>query len=141
MGIDRVDEYAGLFRELEIGLRLAPTRAGVVPAAKALASFLDEDAGVPVRLAGLSCDPSRVLITIAVRLGGIDEIKAADPSARAAVLLIQRIVDGLAAYDPAFVTLPDRFSAEARLAAQVLAREASGQTAFLSTLGQLASAR
>ena len=116
------DSYAGLRRDLEIGLRLAPTRAAAAVAAKSLAAFLDAEPTVPVRLAGLSVDDSRVLITIAVTLGEITDIKVAGGHSRAAVLLLQRIVDELAAYDPAFATVPDPSSAEARLAAHVVAR-------------------
>lgn len=116
------DTYAGLRRDLEIGLRLAPTRSAAAVAAKSLAAFLDAEPTVPVRLAGLSVDDSRVLLTIAVTLGDISDIKVAGGHSRAAVLLLQRIVDELSAYDPAFATVPDPSSAEARLAAQVLTR-------------------
>jgi hypothetical protein len=139
VGIDRIDEYAGLRRELEIGVCLAPTRAGAAAAAKALAAFLDEDPAVPVRLAGLTCDSSRVLITIAVTLGAIDDIKVAGPGSRAGVLLLQRIVDDLAGYDPAFVTLPEPSSAEARLAAHVVAHADRGRATVLTAVKQLAT--
>ena len=115
---ERLDTYAGLRRVLEIGIRLAPTRATAVAASKSLAAFLDA-APVPVRLAGLAADDSRVLITLAVALGDVDDIKVAAPESRAALGLIQRIVDDLAAYDPAFATLPAPSTAEARLAAHV----------------------
>jgi hypothetical protein len=116
------DSYAGLRRELEIGLRLAPTRASAAVAAKSLAALLDADPTVPVRLAGLAVDDSRVLITVAVTLGEISDIKVAGGTSRAAVLLLQRIVDDLAVYDPAFAALPAPSSPEARLAAHVVAR-------------------
>ena len=114
-----LDAYAGLRRVLEVGIRLAPTRPTAVAASKALAAFLDS-AGVPVRIAGLAADDSRVLITIAVSLGAVDDIKTAAPESRAALALVQRIVDELAGYDPAFATLPQPSSAEARLAAHVM---------------------
>ncbi len=136
MSIERIDEYAGLHRHLEIGLRLAPTRAAAVPAAKALAAFLDEDPAVPVRLAALSADSSRVLVTLAVTLGEINDIKVAGPGSRSAVQLIQRIVDELAAYDPAFVALPEPTSAAARLAAHVSA--GAGGVTVLAAVRQLA---
>jgi hypothetical protein len=141
MNAEHFDEFAGMRRELEVAVCLAPTRASAVPAAKALAAFLDSDPGTAVRLAGLACDDSRVLITLAVCLGSIDEIKTADPASRAAVLLIQRIVDDLAAYDPAFVTLPEPASAEARLAMHVVARNDAGHGAVLAAVGHLASVR
>ena len=115
------DTYEGLRRELEVGLRLAPTRASAAVAAKSLAALLDAEPTVPVRLAGLAVDDSRVLITVAVTLGEVSDIKVAGGHSRAAVLLLQRIVDALAAYDPAFATLPAPTSSEARLAAHVLA--------------------
>ena len=129
------DTYAGLRREFEIGLRLAPTRASAAVAAKSLAAFLDAEPGIPVRLAGLAADDSRVLITIAVTLGEISDIKVAGESSRAAVRLLQQIVDHLAAYDPAFTAIPDPSSAEARLAAHVLA---SPQHSVESAVGRLA---
>lgn len=58
-----------------------------------------------------------MLVTIAVTLGSIEAIKVADPSAQAAVRLIARLVDELAAYDPAFVVLPQASSFEAQAAA------------------------
>jgi hypothetical protein len=102
----QMNEFDGMRRELEIGLRIAPTRASAPAAAKAIACYLDAEPVVPVRLVELAQEGSRIHITLAVTLGAIDAIKVADPSARAAVGLIQRIVDDLAAYDPAFVTLP-----------------------------------
>ena len=135
MSIERVDEYAGLHRHLEVGLRIAPTRASAIAAAKGLAAFLDEEPTVPVRLAALAVEPSRVLITVAVTLGAIDDIKTAAPASRSAVLLLQRIVDELASYDPAFVSLPAPTSAPALLAARVAAG-AHGAT-VLSAVRQL----
>lgn len=114
-----VSEFAGLQRELEIGMQLAPTRSAAPAAAKSLAALMDAEPGVPVRIAGLGSSESRVLITIAVTLGAVDEIKVAAPESRSALELLQRIVDDLACYDPAFVTLPHASSAEAQLAAHV----------------------
>ncbi|MBI1350186.1 MAG: hypothetical protein GC156_03620 [Actinomycetales bacterium] len=118
---ESVDTYAGLRRVLDVGVRIAPTRQTATAAAKALSAFLDAEPAVPVRIAGLAADDSRVLITLAVTMGDIDDIKVAAPEARAALELIQRIVDELACYDPAFATLPRPSSAEARLAAHVMA--------------------
>jgi len=115
-----VNEYAGLRRELEIGLRIAPTRESAVAAAKAMASYLDDDPTVAVRLAGVCGDTSRVTFTLAICLGTIEEIKGADATSRSALGLIQRIIDSLAAYDPSFVTLPHAASPEARLAAHLV---------------------
>lgn len=112
-----VDDYAGLRRELEVGLVLAPTRASAVVAAKSVAAYLDADPRVTVRLAGLGADASRILITVAVTLGTVDEIKVADARSRVAVQFLQRLVDELACYDPALVTLPHPTSFEARAAA------------------------
>ena len=121
------DDFSGLRRELEVGIRLAPTRATAPAAAKALAAFLDAEPTVPVRLAGLAADDSRVLLTLAITLGTVDDIKTAGAASRAAVLLVQRIVDALAAYDPAFTALPEPSSAQARLAAHVTGRAGDGR--------------
>jgi hypothetical protein len=132
--IQRIDDYAGMRRELEIGLTLAPTRPSAVAAAKSIAAYLDADPRVTVRLAGLGSDDSRILITLAITLGTVDEIKVADPRSRTAVLFLQRIVDELAAYDPAFATLPAPTSFEARAAALAMA---SGAESVSSTVERL----
>ncbi len=114
-----LNEFAGMRRELEVGLLLAPTQASAVSAAKALAAFLDAEPTVPVRLAGLATDAGRVRLTVAVTLGSVDDIKVAAEPSRDALRLLQRIVDALAAYDPAFVRLPDPAGVEAGLADHV----------------------
>ena len=111
--------YAGLRRDVELGLAIAPTGARAVAAAQSLAAFLDDEPAVPVRLAGLSVRGSRVVLTLAVTLGSIDEVKTSGPHARAGVLLLQRLVDEFSAYDPAFALLPESDSPEALLAAHV----------------------
>ena len=113
----RIHEYAGLHRTIEIGLRLAPTLASAAAVAKATASYLDRDDAVPVRLAGLSREGSRMHITLAIGLGSIDDVKVAAPNSRAAVLLLETLVTELSAYDPSLVALPDAASPEARRAA------------------------
>jgi hypothetical protein len=103
-------------------------------------ALLDADEHVAVRLAGLAADESRVLITIAVTLGTIDEIKTADATSRCAMALIQRIVDDLAGYDPAFVTLPDPVAAEARLASMIVNRQELGQGRVTTAISAFCSA-
>ena len=118
------DALHGLQRRVEIGLRLAPTEGTAAVAAKSLAALLDLEPTVPVRMAGFSAEGSRVHLVIAVTLGTLDEVKAAAPVARAAVGLLHRIVEDLAAYEPCLVELPDPQSPEARLAASTQLRPA-----------------
>ena len=134
-----VDDFTGLRRELEIGIQVAPTRATAPAAAKALAAFLDAEPNVPVRLAGLAATDSRVVLTLGLTMGTVDDIKAAGATSRAAVLLVQRIVDALAAYDPAFATLPEPSSAEARLATHVTAHAGDGRHSLAVVVRALAS--
>lgn len=101
-----IHEYAGLRRSFDVGLRIAPSAAATAVAAKSLAGILDEHSEVTVRLVDVDRDGGRVSIVIAVCLGTVDEVKAAAPPARAALVLLQRIVDDLAGYDPSFVQLP-----------------------------------
>ena len=117
MSASRIAEYAGLHRSVEIGLRLAPSVASAAAVAKAAASYIDRDPMVPVRLAGVSSEGSRVHITLAFGIGTVDDVKVAAPNARAAILLLETFVTELSAYDPALVTLPATSSAEARCAA------------------------
>jgi hypothetical protein len=101
---DHIDEYAGLRRQFEVGLRFAPTRMCAAAAAKSVASVLDAHPQVPARLVDLSHDGSRVLFTVSVCT--IDAVKTAAPSSRRAIALLQELIDSFAAYDPAFVQLP-----------------------------------
>lgn len=101
-----IHEYAGLRRSFDVGLRLAPTASSAAIAAKSLAAILDEHPEVGVRLVDVDTIGGRVGIVVAVCLGTIDDLKAATPTSRAALGLLQRIVDDLGAYDPAFVQLP-----------------------------------
>ena len=101
-----ISEYAGLRRQFEIGVRIAPTPAHVAAAARSLAGIIDEFPLVPVRLIDVEREALRVHITVAVCLGTMDAVKTGLSSSRTAVILLQRIVDSLAAFDPAFVQLP-----------------------------------
>ncbi len=135
----RMNEYAGLRREFEVALRIAPTRASAAPAAKSIAAYLDSAPDVRVRIAGLSLDESRLHITLAITLGTIDDIKVAAPEPRSAVQLLQGIVEDLRCYDPALVTLPDPSSSEARLAAVAVARQGTSSSSLGDTVRMLAS--
>lgn len=101
-----VEEYAGVRRQFDVGLRFAPTRACAAAATKSVANALDEHPQVTVRLVELGSEGSRVHFTLAVCLGTIDAVKSASPESRRALALLQRLVDGFASYDPAFVRLP-----------------------------------
>jgi hypothetical protein len=135
MNVRRIDEYAGLHRTFEVGLRLAPTMASAAAVAKATASYLDREDSVPVRLAGLSREGSRMHITLAISLGSIDDVKVAASNSRAAVLLLETLVEELSAYDPALVALPDAHSPEAQRAVDATRRRSSEST------GEVADAR
>jgi hypothetical protein len=101
-----VEDYAGLRRQFDVGLRFAPTRACAALAAKSIAAVLDQHPLVAVRLVDLSPEGSRVHVTLAVCLGTIDSVKGAAPESRQALALLQILIDAFAAYDPAFVQLP-----------------------------------
>ncbi len=101
-----VEDYAGLRRQFDVGLRFAPTRACASLAARSIAAVLDQHPEVAVRLVDLTSEGSRVHVTLAVCLGTIDSVKAASPDSREALALLQILIDGFAAYDPAFVQLP-----------------------------------
>jgi hypothetical protein len=137
MNVPRIDEYAGLHRTVEIGLRLAPTMASAAAVAKAAASYIDRDDTVPVRLAGLSCEGSRMHITLAISLGSIDEVKVAAPNSRAAVILLETLVEQLSAYDPALVALPDAHSPEAQRAAVATRSARAAESTGVSADAQL----
>jgi hypothetical protein len=140
MDASGIGTYSGLRRELEVGLCIAPTHGTAIASAKAVAAFLDEDHHCAVRLAGLSSDDSRVLITLAVTLGTIDEIKAADATSRAAMDLVQRLVDSMAACDPYLVSIPHPASPEARLASRLVAKQARENETVVSIVGALVAA-
>lgn len=121
----RHPDSLGVQRHVDVGLRLAPERHHLADASKALGALLDAEPGVPVRLAGLGIEGGRMHLTVAVTLGTLEDVKAATPAARAAVRLLHRIVESLAAYEPCLVELPDPASPEAALAAQTPWRTAT----------------
>ncbi len=128
----------GLTRHVDIGLRLAASEGAAVVLAKSLASLLAETDGVPVRLAGVGAVHDRLVLTLAIGLGTVEQVKSGDAVSLAAVALVQRIVETLAGYDPAFATLPDPASAEAERAARVLSAPAAGafaESGLLALIG------
>ena len=108
-----------LQRSLEVGLRLAPSLSGALPAAKALAAHLDTLDGVAVRLAALGREGSRIHLTLGVTLGTIDDIKVSGDGSRRAVRALHALIEAMPSCEPALVALPDPASPEARLADQV----------------------
>ncbi len=106
MAIEAIDEDAGLRRQFEVTIRFAPMRASAAVAAKSIASVLDSHPQVPVRLFDVTTEGSRVHVTLSVCLGTVDDVKAATPSSRRALTLLQDLIDSFAAYDPAFVYVP-----------------------------------
>ena len=124
--------HAGLTRHFDVGLRLAAPSGAAAVLAKSLASLMDEFPTVAVRLAGAGADHGRVILTLAITLGSIEDVKASSPAAVAALGLMRSIVTSLAAYDPALAVLPDAESAEAQLARRVV--EAGAGSGLLSQM-------
>ena len=106
----------GLDQLVVIGLRIAPTLTRCAGAAAEIARVVDAGPSIPVRIAGVGQDGSRVVVTLAITLGTVADIKQASPAARAAVTFIADLVSELSDYDPAFIALPDLVSADARIA-------------------------
>jgi len=106
-------EFAGIDKELEVALRFAPSFQAAGRAAASLAHMIALHPGIPVRLAGVEVSRSRVHLTIAVSLGALDEIKVAGPASCRSVAFMRALVKSMAAFDPAFVQLPDPNSREA----------------------------
>lgn len=134
-GVDR--EHAGLQRHVDIGLRLAPSTQLAAIAGKSLAGLLAEWPNVAVRVAGLGSDATRVHITLAVRLGTLEDVKTSAAASQDAIALIQAIVDRLRCYDPSLVELPDPKSAEAILDTTQAApmRSRDGRDGLLALIG------
>ncbi len=125
-------------RSLDIGLRLAPTPASAVAAAKGLAAMLDRYPDTPVRLAGLGSDGTRVHITIALSMGSVEDVRHGGPEARAALEVLHAVIDHCAPYDPAFVALPAVDSLEARIA-KALSLQASDASTLTDAVRELAA--
>ncbi len=106
-------QFAGLDKELELAIRFAPSFQTAGRAAASLAHIISLHPRVCVRLAGVEVARSRVHLTIAVSLGALDEIKVAGPAACGSVAFMRALVKSMAAFDPAFVQLPDPASREA----------------------------
>jgi len=111
---------AGLHKEIEVALRFAPSFQAAGRAASSLSHMIALHPGIPVRLAGVEVTHSRVHLTIAVTLGAIDDIKVASARSTSSVAFMRALVHSMAAFDPAFVQLPDPASREALQAQQVM---------------------
>ncbi len=114
-----VEGTAGLQRVVEVGLRVAPTRACVPAAAAAIAGVIALSHEAPVRIVGVGSEANRVVVTLAVTVGTTSDITAGAPAARLAVGMVARLIDELSAYDPAFTSLPDPDSVDARIGTRV----------------------
>lgn len=114
-----IEGTAGLQRVVEVGLRVAPTAACAQSAAAAIAQILDSSHDAPVRIVGIGSEGNRVVVTLAITVGTTTDITAGAPAARLAVGMVARLVEGLAAYDPAFTALPDPESVDARIGSRV----------------------
>lgn len=106
-------ESAGIDKHVEIGLRFAPSFQAVGRAASSLAHMIALHPDIPIRLAGVQAARSRVHLTIAVGLGSLEDIKVAGPASCGSVAFMRALVKSMAAFDPAFVQLPDPASKEA----------------------------
>jgi hypothetical protein len=111
--------FAGIDKELELAVRFAPSFQAAGRAAASLAHMISLHPGVPVRLAGVEVARSRVHLTIAVSLGALGDLKVAGPSACSSVAFMRALVSSMAAFDPAFVQLPDPASREASQARMI----------------------
>jgi hypothetical protein len=106
MTSQHIDEYAGLCRELEIGVRIAPTRASAPAVAHRLAEVLRDRPDVSMRLCSVEAAGTRVHFTVAVCLGTIDQIKTAEARSCAGVRFVDDVVRAFASHDAALVSLP-----------------------------------
>ena len=112
-------EFAGIDKEIEIALRVAPSFQAAGRAAASLAHMIALHPGVAVRLAGVEVSRSRVHLTIAVSLGSLDEVKVAAPAPCSSVAFMRALVNSMSAFDPAFVQVPDPRSREAIQASEI----------------------
>jgi hypothetical protein len=109
----------GLLPLVEVCLRLAPTVAAAPAAAALVASCLEQAPSAAVRIAGVGREGSRILITLAITLGTVDEVKSAAAPARVALDLVAALVERLEAFDPAFTGPLSESSTDARMASEI----------------------
>lgn len=114
-----VEGTAGLQRVVEVGLRVAPTVACAPAAAAAMCELLESPLDAPVRIVGVGTEGNRIVVTLAITVGTTTDITAGAPAARLAVGMVARLVESLAAYDPAFTALPDPDSVDAMIGSRV----------------------
>ncbi len=114
-----VEGTAGLQRVVEVGLRVAPTVACAPAAAAAMCELLESRLDAPVRIVGVGTEGNRIVVTLAITVGTTTDITAGAPAARLAVGMVARLVESLAAYDPAFTALPDPDSVDAMIGSRV----------------------
>lgn len=108
---------------VDVAVRLAPSRASAVAAARSAAAILSEHPGVPVRVVGLEPAGPRVHITLAIGLGDVADVAKCRTAGKAGLEAIKAIVDALTAYDVALVSMPHPESSEAIAAGALLQRD------------------
>ena len=125
----------GLERIVELGLAISSTECAATRAANDISNVLQKHPTTPVRIAAVGRSTSRVSVTLAVTLGTIESIKLGSPEVDEAMALLKQLVDDLATYDPAFTTLPDPESFDARIASYV----EDGELTLETSMAALAS--
>lgn len=131
-----VEGTVGLQRVVEIGLRVAPTAACAPAAAEAIAQLISSSREAPVRIVGVGTEGNRIVVTLAVTVGTTADVAAGAPAARLAVGMVARLIECLAAYDPAFTALPDPDSVDAVIGARVDERPETLSRAMCVLAGQ-----
>ena len=114
-----VEGTAGLQRVVEVGLRVAPTAACVSAAAASISQAIALSHDAPIRIVGIGSEGNRVVVTLAVTVGTTSDISSGAPAARLAVGMVARLIEDLAAFDPAFTSLPDPDCVDALIGARV----------------------
>ena len=125
----------GLERIVELGLAISSTESAATRAANDISNVLEDHPTTSVRIAAVGRSTSRVSVTLAVTLGTIEAIKLGSPEVDEAMALLKQLVDDLATYDPAFTTLPDQDSFDARIASYV----EDGELTLETSMAALAS--
>lgn len=131
-----IEGTAGLQRVVEVGLRVAPTAACAPAAAEVIAQVIETSHEAPVRIVGVGAEGNRIVVTLAVTVGTTSDVAAGAPSARVAVGMVARLIECLAAYDPAFTGLPDPESVDAVIGARVDAQPETLARAMCVLAGQ-----
>ena len=102
-----IQEGREMNNTIEVGITLATSQEDLPVAAHSLANLISEEMPVPVRLAGIDFEDGQVLLTMAISVGTLEDIKANSTTSKVAFVLIDKVLNGLSRHQAHLSAVPE----------------------------------